>query len=126
MDTGLVSFLTGWLSSDVLERGAMSGAMLETSVVSEITKSYWHHGQIPRIYFYRDKDKREVDLLIEAGGLLYPIEIKKTASIHNMKFKGFGMLEKLEMPIGHGGVLCFANHILPLSSGVDAIPLGYL
>ena len=78
MDTGLCAYLTGWLNSDVLERGAMSGAMLETWVVSEIIKSYLHHGRTPRIYFYRDKDKREVDMLIEENGTLYPIEIKKT------------------------------------------------
>jgi predicted AAA+ superfamily ATPase len=126
MDTGLASYLTGWLSADVLERGAMSGAMLETWTVSEIIKSYLHHGRTPRIYFYRDKDKREVDILIEESGTLYPIEIKKTASIQNMKFKGFDILDKLGMPIGHGGVLCFTNNLLPLSQGVDAIPFGYL
>jgi uncharacterized protein len=126
MDTGLASFLTGWLSADVLERGAMSGAMLETWVVSEIIKSYLHHGRTPRMYFYRDKDKREVDLLIEENGTLYPIEIKKTASVHNMNFKGFDMLDKLGLVIGHGGVVCFTSHLLPLSHGVDAIPVGYL
>ena len=126
MDTGLASYLTGWLSADVLERGAMSGAMLETWVVSEIIKSYLHHGRAPRIYFYRDKDKREVDLLIEENGTLYPIEIKKTAPIQNIKFKGFDILDKLGMPIGHGGVLCFTSSLLPLSKSVDAIPVGYL
>jgi predicted AAA+ superfamily ATPase len=126
MDTGLCSYLTGWLSADVLERGAMSGAMLETWVVSEIIKSYLHHGRTPRIFFYRDKDKREVDVLIEENGTLYPVEIKKNASIQNMKFKGFDMLQKLGMPIGHGGVLCFTNALLPLSEGVDAIPIGCL
>ena len=126
MDTGLCAYLTGWLNEDVLERGAMSGAMLETWVVSEIIKSYLHHGRTPRLYFYRDKDKREVDLLIEENGTIYPIEIKKTASIQNMHFKGFDMLEKLGMPIGHGGVLCFTSALLPLSEGVDAIPVGYI
>jgi hypothetical protein len=54
------------------------------------------------------------------------VEIKKNASIQNMKFKGFDMLQKLGMPIGHGGVLCFTNALLPLSEGVDAIPIGCL
>lgn len=126
MDTGLCAYLTGWLNSDVLERGAMSGAMLETWVVSEIIKSYLHHGRTPRIYFYRDKDKREVDVIIEENGTLYPIEIKKTASIQNLNFKGFEILDKLGLPIGHGGVLCFTNAFLPISKNVDAIPVGYL
>jgi len=126
MDTGLCAYLTGWLNADVLERGAMSGAMLETWVVSEILKSYIHHGRTPRIYFYRDKDKREVDIIIEENGTLYPIEIKKTASIQNMNFKGFDMLDKLGMPIGHGAVMCFTKNLIPLLKGVDAIPIGYL
>ena len=126
MDTGLCSYLTGWLSADVLERGAMSGAMLETWVVSEIIKSYLHHGRVPRVYFYRDKEKREVDLLIEEGGTLYPIEIKKTASIQNIGFKGFDMLKTLKIPIGHGGVICLTKTLTAITDEVDAIPVGYL
>ncbi len=126
MDTGLCAFLTGWLNPEVLERGAMAGAMLETWVVSEVIKSYLHHGRTPRVYFYRDKQKREVDLLIEENGTLYPIEIKKTASIQNAGFKGFDMLESLKTPIGHGGMMCFVNALVPLSEDVDAIPVGYL
>ncbi len=126
MDTGLCAFLTGWLSADVLERGAMSGAMLETWVISEIIKSYLHHGRSPRVYFYRDKDKREIDLLIEENGTLYPIEIKKTASIQNMGFKGFKMLESLKTPIGHGGVICMTTTLTALGNDVDAVPVGYL
>lgn len=126
MDTGLCAYLTGWLNADVLERGAMSGAILETWVIAEIIKSYLHHSRIPRIYFYRDKEKREVDLLIEENGTLYPIEIKKSAALHNMKFKGFSILENLSTPVGHGGVICFANTLIPVSDNVDAIPVGYL
>ena len=78
------------------------------------------------VYFYRDKEKREIDLLIEENGMLYPIEIKKTASIQNAGFKGFEMLESLGIPIGHGGVICLANALVPLTDSVDAVPVGYL
>lgn len=126
MDTGLCAYLTGWLNADVLERGAMSGAMLETWVISEIIKSYLHQGRTPRVYFYRDKDKREVDLLIEENGTLYPVEIKKSASLQNIGFKGFGMLEALGAPIGHGGVVCMTSVLVAISDNVDALPVGYL
>jgi predicted AAA+ superfamily ATPase len=126
MDTGLCSYLTGWLNSDVLERGAMCGAMLETYAISEIIKSYLHQGRIPRIFFYRDKDKHEIDLLIEENGTLYPIEIKKTSAPHNIHFKGFECLKNTNMPIGHGGLLCFVNSLLPLEKGIEAIPFGYI
>lgn len=126
MDTGLCAFLTGWLNAQVLERGAMAGAMLETYVVSEIIKSYLHNGRNPRIYFYRDKEKNEVDLLIEENGMLYPIEVKKTASPSRGDCKAFSILSKLKMPIGHGGVICFVKALAPLAEGVDAIPVGHL
>jgi uncharacterized protein len=126
MDTGLCAFLTGWLNADVLERGAMQGAMLETYVMAEIIKSYLHNGRSPRLYFYRDKDKREVDLLIEENGKLYPVEIKKTASPNASDCKAFGELAKLKLPVGHGCVVCFVKALVPITEGVDAVPVGYL
>lgn len=126
MDTGLCAFLSGWLTPDVLERGAMSGAILETWVISEVIKSYLHQGRTPRVYFYRDKEKREVDLLIEENGMLWPIEVKKTGSIQNAGFKGFNVLENLNQPIGHGGLICFVNSLVPVFKDVDAIPIGFL
>ncbi len=126
MDTGLCCFLGGWLNPDVLERGAMSGSLLETYVVSEIIKSYIHNGLSPRIFYYADKEKREVDLLIEDSGIIYPIEIKKSSSIRNMNFKGFDFLKNLKIPIGHGAVICFSNSLLPIKENIDAVPVGYL
>ena len=126
MDTGLCAYLTGWLNPNVLERGAMSGAIFETWTITEIIKSWLHNGRHPRLYFYRDKDKREVDLLIEESGTLYPVEIKKTAAVQNSGFKGFGMLENLKTPIGHGAVLCMTGALTPMGDNVDAVNVGFL
>lgn len=126
MDTGLCCYLTGWLTPTVLERGAMAGNLLETYVVCEIIKSYQHLGHKPRLYFYRDKDKNEIDLLIEHSGILYPIEIKKTASIHNLNLKPFDRLKHLKADIGRGGVICFVPSPLPLQNNIEAIPLGFV
>ena len=73
MDTGLCCFLTGWLTPIVLERGAMAGNLLEPYAVSEIIKSYLNQGKTPIPYFYRYKEKREIDLLIESNVVLYPV-----------------------------------------------------
>ena len=126
MDTGLCCFLTKWINPEVLEKGAMAGAMLETYVVSEILKSYLHNGIEPSVYYYADKEKREVDLLIEEAGCLYPIEIKKTASVRNSGFKGFDFLKSLKTPVGHGCILCFGKHYVPFSKEVDIVPIGYI
>lgn len=126
LDTGLCCYLTGWVTPEVLEKGAMAGPMLETYVVSEILKSYIHNGKQPHLYYYADKDKREVDLLIEEAGKLHPIEVKKSSSVRNMNFKGFDFLENAKAEIGHGAVICFADKLLPMGDGIDAVPVGYI
>lgn len=76
-DCGLVAYLTKWSDSETLMNGAISGAILENFVVSEIVKSYQNCGHEPFIYYYRDKDTKKIDILLEDSGKLYPIEIKR-------------------------------------------------
>lgn len=94
-DTGLVAYLGRWLSPETLKNGAFSGAILENYCVSEIIKSYSNEGitNYP-IYFYRDKEKKEIDLIIEENGTLYPIEIKKSASPDKSMAKHMNVLDK--------------------------------
>lgn len=126
LDTGLCCYLTGWVNPNVLEKGAMAGALLETYVVSEILKSYIHNGKRPHLYYYADKDKREVDLLIEEAGKLHPIEVKKSSSIRNMNFKGFDFLKNTKTEIGHGAVICFTDKLVSIGNDVDAVPVCYI
>ena len=126
MDTGLCCYLGHWLNPEVLEHGAMSGAFLESFVVSEIYKSHIHNSTIPSIYYYADKDKKEVDLLIEQNGLLHPIEIKKTSSVRNSGFKGFDYLKNLSTPIGHGAIICFQKSVIPFNNEIDIVPIGLI
>jgi predicted AAA+ superfamily ATPase len=126
LDTGLAAYLTKWPDAASLEVGSMSGAMLETWVVSEIVKSYWHNGLEANLFFYRDTDQQEVDLLIESGDTLYPVEIKKTASPSQNSKRQFGVLDKLGKTIGSGAVLCMVERDIPLSQRVTAVPVAYL
>ncbi len=126
MDTGLCAYLTKWPDSASLEAGAMSGAILETYIFAEILKSYWHNGVTPHFYYYRDTDQREVDLIIETGDTLHPVEFKKTATPSRTASKQFSVLEKLGKTVGHGAVICFVEADTPLSRDVTAIPIGYL
>lgn len=126
LDTGLAAYLTRWPDPASLEAGAMSGALLETWVVAEVLKSYWHNGQEAPLFFYRDTDQKEVDLIIDTATALYPVEIKKTASpSHNAK-RQFSVLDKLGKPVGPGAVVCFVERDVPISREVTAIPVGYL
>lgn len=126
LDTGLCTYLTQWSTPEALEAGAMSGAILETYMLSEIIKSYWHNGKTAYFYFYRDRDQKEIDLLIEQDGQLYPVEFKKSASPSLNAIKNFSSLEKLGCSIGPGAVICLKTNDVPLSRKVTAIPVGYL
>ena len=80
LDTGLCAHLTRWSSAETLEAGAMSGEFFETWVVSEIYKSYLNAGQKPPLYFYRDSNKKEIDVIIYQDGTVFPVEIKKSSA----------------------------------------------
>lgn len=122
LDTGLAAYLTAWASPETLEAGAMSGALLETWIVAELLKSYWHAGRQPPFYFYRDKDLREIDLLLVQDGIAYPLEIKKTASPNRADVRQFAALERLGLLVGPGGVICLAQQSLPLTAMTVSIP----
>lgn len=124
LDTGLCCYILGWHSSKILEKGAMSGALLETYVVSEIVKNFWHHGKRAPLFFYRDKAQREIDLIVEQNGLLYPIEIKKTASPNINDIRSFSVIE--EDKKGKGVVLCLSKEMLPLNHNTYIVPISAL
>ena len=119
----MCSYLTEWSSPETLEAGAMSGPFLETWVIAELLKSCWHNGRYAPFYFYRDKDQKEIDLLILRDGIAYPLEFKKTASPRREGVRHFQTLERLKMPIGSGGIVCLAEQSLPITTTVQSIPL---
>ena len=108
-DTGLVSYLTRWSSAEVAESGAMNGALLENFTVSELMKSYQNAGLSPYLYFYRDRDAKEIDVILEGNGKLYPLEIKKTASPDKRIVHAFDVIGKSPLERGTGAVLCMAQ-----------------
>ena len=122
-DTGLVCYLTKWSSPEVAENGAMNGALLENFAVSEIMKGYQNAGIEPYLYFYRDRDAKEIDVVIEGDGKLCPLEIKKTASPDKRIVKTFGVLEKSGMEIGTGAVLCMAEKLGAFDSENLIVPI---
>ena len=128
MDTGLVCHLVGWSSSQVAMNGAMSGSLFENFVISEIIKSYYNSGHDSKdIYFYRDKDKKEIDLIIEKDNILYPIEIKKSAQPTIDMAKSLSVLHKIPgKTVGQGCILCQCDKVHYLSDNVAALPVEYI
>lgn len=122
-DTGLVCYLTKWSSPEIAENGAMNGALLENYAVSEIMKSYQSAGQEPYLYYYRDRDAREIDVIIEGDGKLCPLEIKKTAMPDKRIVKTFGVIDKAPLKIGTGAVLCMAEQLSAFDKNNLIVPI---
>lgn len=125
MDTGLAAYLCRWPNAETIENGAMDGAFLETYAVTEIIKSYYNGGKQPDLYYYRDIDKKEIDLLIVKPDKLYPIEIKKSKA-PNHPNKNFSVLEKFNMEIAPGLILCMSDELIPYNRSVWYCPISLL
>ena len=113
LDTGLAAYLTSWPTADTLMNGNAAGAFFETFVVGEILKSYCNAGKEPNLYFYRDIDQREIDLLMIRSGCMYPLEIKK-AKTPSAPDKNFSVLKQFGMEVKPGLILCMADALFPL------------
>ena len=112
MDTGLAAYLCRWPDPVTIENGAMDGAFLETYVVTEIVKSYYNAGKPVDLYYYRDIDGKEIDLLILKENRIYPVEVKKgKRPVH--ADKNYSALGKLKQPIEPGLIMCMSDELIP-------------
>ena len=130
-DTGLMAYLTRWITPETMQNGAKAGQFFETWVVSEIAKSFLNAGKSMRdIYFYRDTDQREIDLVLEIGRKVYPIEIKMTAKPQKKMAAAFRLLEPVieagDLELGEGAIINQYPELMYLEEKVRSIPVGYL
>lgn len=122
-DTGLVCYLTKWSSAETLQSGAMNGAILENYVVAEIRKTYLNCGKDPYMYYYRDKDAREIDIILEHDGVLNPIEIKKSANPGSELIKVFKLLDKSSAKRSKGAFVCMKPELSAIDRENYIIPV---
>ena len=122
-DTGLVCYLTRWSSAETLANGAMSGAILENYVVSEVAKSFLSCGQEPFMYYYRDKDAKEIDIVLERDGELNPIEIKRSSNPGKELTKVFSLLDRASVPKGKGAIICMKQDLSAIDKDNYIIPV---
>ena len=127
-DTGLACYLAGYVDHATLEKSAYSGAIFETYVVNEIIKSFTNHGKDARkhLYYYRDNNQKEIDLLINYNNVIYPIEIKKSANLGKEAIKNFDVVNNFETEKGNGIVLCMAKDIIAYDDNNYIVPLEYI
>ncbi|MBI5399011.1 ATP-binding protein [Candidatus Saganbacteria bacterium] len=122
-DTGLAAYLTRWKTPETLFSGAMAGAFFENFVVSEIMKSYWHRGETPPVYYLRDKEGHEVDLIIERDNVLYPVEIKMSGSVQEKYLRNIKYYREKISNMGRGAIVSLTQNHLPLDREEDLIPV---
>ncbi len=122
-DTGLVAYLTRYSSPEILANGAINGAILENYVVSEIIKTYHNNAKECLIWYYRDTNSNEIDLVIESDGMLHPIEIKRTASPGTELIKPFKLLDKASVPRGKGAIICMKETLSAVDSDNYIVPI---
>lgn len=121
-DTGLVSYLTKYSNAEILQNGSLNGAILENYIVAEIRKSYLNCGKEVYMYYFRDKQQHEIDLILEADGEIYPIEIKKSSNPTLSMVQNFDILTKSPMKVGQGAIICMKDNLTALNRDVLAIP----
>lgn len=126
LDTGLAAYLTGWKTPETAASGAMAGHLFENHLVSELVKSYWHRGRDAPLWFWRTKEKKEIDVILEDASQLHPIEIKLTGSPTKPMAKNILALQEGDASVGPGTILCLAERSLPLTRGVTALPASWL
>ena len=128
MDTGLACYLTGYVSSETLQRSNYSGQIFETYIISEIVKSYTNNQRDPKkhLYYYRDNNGKEIDLLILYEDNIYPVEIKKNSNPDKDAIKNFNIVKKFEMNSPNGAVICLTKNIHPIDDKNYMIPIEYI
>lgn len=122
LDTELAAYLTSWPTAKTLENGAASVAFFETYVISETLKSYYNNGREPNLFYYRDVDQREIDLLMVEGDKIYPIEIKRNKNPTNPT-KNFDVLKKFNLTIMPSIIICMSNEFVPYNKNCWLCPL---
>ena len=122
-DTGLVAYLTRYSSPEILANGAINGAILENFVVSELLKSYHNNARECLLWYYRDSNANEIDMVIESDGLLHPLEIKRSVNPGSELIGAFSHLDKASVPRGDGAILCMRPKLSAINSENSIVPI---
>lgn len=121
-DTGLVAYLTRYSSPEILASGAINGAILANYVVSEIRKTYFNNAKECLMWYFRDKDSNEIDMVMESDGELHPIEIKRSVNPPRELISAFSVLDKGSVPRGKGAIICMRPELSAVNSDNLILP----
>lgn len=121
-DTGLCAYLSMWLTRDTLMNGAANRHYFENYVVIELLKNYAYAPSKANLTYYRDSNAKEIDVFVEENGVIHPLEIKKSANPDRREVKKYGMLDKVNLERGSGGIVCMCEEVIPIDTKNSFIP----
>lgn len=125
-DTGLAAYLCGIDSRETLQNSYLKGRFFETMIVNEIRKSYMNEGIMQELYYYRDNDQNEIDLVLIRNGELSCIEIKTGQSFNASDTKAFKKLKNTKLLHGKDAIVCSADKISVISDGTLLLPISVI
>ena len=125
-DTGLVAYLTKYSTPEILQNGALAGHIFENYVVMEIIKTYNNCAKECLLWYYRDRDNKEVDMVFEGDGQVHPLEIKKSVNPGAEITGAFKVLDKGTVPRGKGAVLCMRPGLTAVDANNFVVPVWYI
>jgi predicted AAA+ superfamily ATPase len=122
LDTGLLCFLLGVRSPEDLHLHALRGPIFESFVLSELCKNFLHRGELPGLHFWRDSAGHEVDILVDAGRSLIPVETKSAQTVASDFFDGLDYWRSLAGKPDVPAALVYAGDRSFKQSGVAVYP----
>ena len=125
-DTGLCSYVSRIPSAANLQSSYMAGAYFENYVMNQLVIKYKLMHNPPEIYFYRDSDKNEIDIILEDFDGLTPLEVKLSANPNKRVVNRFKVLDKTGKEIKNGGIVCLSDDIYPIDEKNSLIPVSVL
>lgn len=126
-DPGLMCYLAGLRTREHVRASPLAGAVFETAVVTEVTRTLAHRGPLPTLHFWRTATGAEVDLLVEHRGHLVPLEVKASATPKPRMAAGIESLRRdLGPRVTKGFVVHAGESQGPLGPHAEALPFGLL
>lgn len=122
-DTGLACFLLGIDTPKALKLSTFKGRMVETYIHNEIVKSYLNNGITPNLFFYRDSNQNEIDLIILKDGSLYFVECKSGKNFSSKNIKGFSQLNNTKYEIEGQCIICTTEEAYRIVPSIYAYPI---
>ena len=121
-DTGLAAHLAMWPTRETLQNGAAGGHYFENHVAAELQKSFSYSQGSANLYYYRDSNAKEIDLLVQRGNTIHPFQIKKSANPDRREVRKFAVLRNAEVELGYGGIICMCDEVVPIDENNCFVP----